>query len=168
MQNNTVTFADIDQLLVKIAGHKSFVLEKEAVMNAHIQEVKELYNVETKDSNAAIAQLEVELEALSTSLKIELKDKKSKELTHGKIGFRTGTPKVLRLSKKYNIATSLELAKKLFKKRFIRIKEELNKEAIIAEHSEKKISDQQVAAMGLRIDQDEKFFYEIDWEKLEN
>ena len=165
---SSVSFNDIDKLLVEIGKHKVVVTKKEADMNAGIQKIKEKYDTETLEARTRIEELEAKIEALSTSIKTEFDSKRTKPLTHGKVGFRTGTPKVLQLNKKYKVATSIELAKQLFKKRFVRSKDELNKEAIIAEHNQKKITDEQVAAMGLRIDQDEKFFYEIDWEKLDN
>lgn len=104
----------------------------EAKMNEELNRVKSKY----KDQ---ITEQQEELEAPVEILEVFAKEqqpnwgkKKSMELLHSIIGFRTGTPKVEK-SKKFTWDAVTELLKK--NKRFaefVRTKEEINKDAILA------------------------------------
>lgn len=83
--------------------------------------------------------------------------KKSIEFTFGTIGFRTGTPR-LQTRKGFKWAGVFELVKENFAK-YIRIKEEVNKELILADRN---ITD--LKAMGLEVIQDETFYVEPNLE----
>lgn len=71
-----------------------------------------------------------------------------------KFGFRSGTPAIKALNKKWTVEKILEELRKL--KKYIRTVEEIDKEAI----KNAKLSDVELAAIGLRIDSGETFFIE--------
>ena len=88
---------------------------------------------------------------------------KSLELIHGKIGFRTGNPKLIK-DKKFTWDAVTELLKKAFPS-FIRQTYEINKEALIAFRDDqdfKSIKD----ACYVDVIQDESFYVEANKEDL--
>jgi phage host-nuclease inhibitor protein Gam len=163
---NIQCFDDVNKTLLEIAKKDSFITKKEVDMNERINKIKNQFDEETKEIRAQKLLLEQEVQAYSSINKDVFGKLKSKSLLFGTIFFRTTPPKVSQLNKKYSIATSIELAKKIFKTRFIRSKEELDKDSILTAYAAKEISDEKLAAIGLKIDQEEKFGYELNWEKL--
>jgi phage host-nuclease inhibitor protein Gam len=79
---------------------------------------------------------------------------KSAASSLGLFGFRTGNPKLVLLNRKWKWDDVLQALKTLGKDSLIRRKEECDKDAL------KKLEDSELAAIGLRIDQDETFFIE--------
>ena len=84
--------------------------------------------------------------------------KKSLETVHGTVGFRTGTP-ALKTAKGFTWASVLTLAKRVLPN-YIRSKEEINKEALLAdrEKPEIKVAFQEI---GVVVEQGESFFIEL-------
>lgn len=99
--------------------------------------------------------------------------KKSLEMAHGTIGFRTGTPK-LKTLKKFTWASALLLAKKFLPDTYIRQTEELAKDRLLADRDLKEVrivnpfdGSERVVAMkeamaecGIQVVQDETFYVE--------
>jgi phage host-nuclease inhibitor protein Gam len=129
----------------------------EAKMNNEINKVKEKYldSITTLQEN--IKEPEAILEAFAYEQKESWGKRKSIELLHAVIGFRTGQPKVTK-DKKFTWDAVLELMKKsnLFSG-FVRSKEEINKEAILAEKNVA-VLNQLKEDCYISIDQDESFF----------
>jgi phage host-nuclease inhibitor protein Gam len=69
-------------------------------------------------------------------------------------GFRTGNPKLVLLNRKWKWDDVLVALRLKHREGLIRKKEEADKEAL------KKLTDEELASFGLRIDQDESFFIE--------
>lgn len=90
--------------------------------------------------------------------------KKSQELLHGRIGFRTGTPK-LKTIKGFTWASVTQLLKEFYPD-FIRSKEEVDKEKLIAFREEEEAEDI-YAKVGVELAQDEVFFIEPKTERVE-
>jgi len=157
----------VDKHLFEIGCNESFIAKKEAQMNEQMQKLKERFNEETQDARAKVKVLSEEVETFCLLHKADFDKKRTRNLTHGVIGFRTATPKVALLNRKYNWNTVLELVKKVFDGKYVRRKEEVNKDELLSDVSQKVLSDEQLAAIGMKVDQDEKFMYEIDWEKID-
>ena len=99
--------------------------------------------------------------------------KKSLEMAHGVIGFRTGTPK-LKTLKGFTWASALQLAKKFLPFTYIRQTEEIAKDKLLADRDLKEVAlyDTQtgdprevtmreaMAACGIQVSQDETFYVE--------
>jgi phage host-nuclease inhibitor protein Gam len=141
-------------------------LEKiEAKMNDEINKVKAKYADEVTELQQSLAEpLEV-LQVFASEQKNNWGKKKSQELLHTIIGFRTGTPKVTK-DKKFTWDAVLALMKKnmVFSK-FIRTSEEINKEAILSEKNEAVLNQLKEEAF-VSIDQEEKFYVELKKEEL--
>lgn len=88
---------------------------------------------------------------------------KSLALTHGKIGFRTGNPKLIK-NKKFTWDAVTELLKKAFPD-FVRTSYEINKEALIAARDKKEFGDIKDSCY-VDVVQDESFFVEANSEEL--
>ena len=138
-------YADADAKLQKIAAEKDIQITK---VREKYQD-KELELTEVK--SVAFEKLQHYAQSNPELFTV----KKSIELQHGRIGFRTGMPKVTCLFKKWDDA--FVKVKELLPD-FIRTKEEIDKEAFIAN------KDENVAKLfsqvGVKVSQDETFFVE--------
>ncbi len=99
--------------------------------------------------------------------------KKSLEMAHGTIGFRTGTPK-LKTLKGFTWASALQLAKKFLPMTYIRQTEEIAKDKLLADRDmdEVEVYDtttgdprtasmkEAMAVIGIQVVQDETFYVE--------
>jgi phage host-nuclease inhibitor protein Gam len=117
----------------KTLAEKVNQLEKIKVkMNELVDKVKNRYSDQVTELREEVEEATKILEQYAYEQKSSWDKKKSFELPHNIIGFRTGTPRVTK-EKKFSWEAVLELLKKnkAFK-RFIRTKEEINKEAILS------------------------------------
>lgn len=163
-----VSYEEADKKLMELSKYESFIAKKEADMNSKIQAVKEKFEAETADSRAQKQLIESDIQAFCTINKADFLKQRAKKLLHGVIGFRTNPPKVIQLNKKFSVKTSLELLRKIFEDKYVRQKEEVNKDAILTDYSSGALSDDKLAGVGLRVDQDETFFCEVDWESIQS
>jgi len=128
-------------------------------MNSEITTVKEKYEdkisklQEEKDEHFEMMQTYAE------SNPELFADKKSIETTHGVFGFRTGMPK-LSTRKGFKWPAVLELVKEKMKK-YIRSKEELDKEALLADRAAIDLK-----SVGLEVTQDETFYVQPALENI--
>jgi phage host-nuclease inhibitor protein Gam len=84
--------------------------------------------------------------------------KKSIEMLAGTLGFRTGTPKLVLLSRAFTWEKVLENVQRLIPA-FVRGKPEIDKEAILAQRDEETLQ-HALKACGMKVVQDEGFFVE--------
>jgi phage host-nuclease inhibitor protein Gam len=162
------SFDEVDKKLLELAQHESFIAKKEADMNSRIQSTKQKFDNETADARAQKQLLEQEIHSFCLRNKTEFIKQRAKKLIHGSVGFRTNPPKVNQLNRKYSIKTSLEFLKKLYDGKYVRLKEEVDKEKLLADYSTEVLDDDNLASVGLRVDQDETFYCEIDWETIKS
>lgn len=138
----------------------------ETKMNQLIDKVKSRYQDEITLLQEALRQPSEVLETYAKEQKPYWGKKKSLELLHTVIGFRTGNPKVEK-KKGFSWDAVRDLLKKYPKfDKFIRKVEDVNKEAILAETDEKMLEDLKDRAF-VFIDQDEKFYIQKKQEELE-
>lgn len=98
------------------------------------------------------------LQAFATENQAELfSKKKSLEMVHGTIGFRTGTPK-LKTLKGFTWASALQLVKE-FLPGHVRLSEEIAKDRLLADRDEAGVA-ANLARCGIAVVQDESFFVE--------
>ena len=114
------------------------------------------------------------LQTYATENQAELfSKKKSLDMAHGVIGFRTGTPK-LKTMKGFTWASALQLAKKFLPITYIRQTEEIAKDKLLADRDLKEVAvydtptgdprevtmREAMAACGIQVAQDETFYVE--------
>lgn len=148
-----------------------------AKMDGELTKIREKYQEDIAKLNQQIKDSGDIIEVFAKEHKEELfSKKKSIELAHGKIGFRTGTPAIKTL-KGFTWASVTELLKQ-FLPDYVRTKEEANKEALLADYDnvlEPKDENDPLAKIpeadrptletmfpkiGIKIEQDESFFIE--------
>lgn len=136
----------------------------QAKMNEEIIKVKDKYLAKINELNEAIIEPVETLESFAIANK-DSWDKKSLELPHCVIGFRTGTPKVEKEKKfTWDAITKMLSNNKIFKD-FVRTKSEVDKGAIL------KIDDAKLLKKlneycGLEIVQEESFYVDCKKEEL--
>lgn len=89
--------------------------------------------------------------------------KKSLDMVHGTIGFRTGTPK-LKTLKGFTWASALQLVRE-FLPSYIRTTEEITKDKLLADRDVEGMCDN-MSRCGIQVVQDETFFVEPKKEEL--
>lgn len=138
----------------------------QAKMNDEISKVRGKYQDKITELQEALEEPHEILEVFAKEQKENWGKKKSHDLLHCTIGFRTGTPKVCK-GKKFTWDAVLELVKKhkTLSKLFVRTKDELNKEAIIATKDEKVLKLLEEDAF-IFVDQEECFYVEAKQEEL--
>lgn len=98
------------------------------------------------------------LQAYATENQVELfSKKKSLEMAHGVIGFRTGTPK-LKTLKGFTWASALQLVKE-FLPGYLRQTEEIAKDKLLADRGEEQMAEKFVKC-GIQVVQNETFYVE--------
>ena len=165
----TVTGVTIEQAneAAELFAQKYTSLKKvEAEMNEKINAIRSEYKDRIGELQEALKDPHEALEVFAKEQKANWGKKKSMELVHCVVGFRTGNPTVTK-AKKFTWDAVLELVKKkpTLAKLFIRTKEELDKEAILAEKNP--------AVLGklaedcfITVEQEEKFYVEPKTEEV--
>jgi phage host-nuclease inhibitor protein Gam len=167
LKTTLVTWEDVDQALLKIGKALTYVQKEEAEMNRKLQEVRNKYESNTSEKIIEIASAEIDIESWCELNKNQFETVRSKELTHGTVGFRITPSKVSTLNRKYTWATVLELMKKFkWAAKFIRTKEEPDKELLLKSISAGEVDDVKLAAIGLKVNKQDKFGYDIKWDTL--
>jgi phage host-nuclease inhibitor protein Gam len=141
-------------------------LEKiQAKMNEEINKIKSKYEVEITQLQESLNEPYDVLETYAKEQKPTWGTKKSSELMQCIISFRTGTPRVDKSSKMTwpSIVAVMKNVKAL--KDFVRVKEDVNKEAILACKDEKIITKLKDMCQ-VTIEQDETFSVDVKKEEV--
>ncbi len=145
--------------LAELGAHQREKQRLQAEMNDEIAKIKEKYEEQADPHRQQIAALLEGLHLYAESHRHEIctSGKKTVQLATGEFGWRTTTPKV----QLKNVEMILERIKAMGLTKFIRLKEEINKEAMLAEP--------EVACQipGIAIKQSETFWVKPEETKLE-
>jgi len=160
-------YSDVDYAIKTIAEKEIIISKKEADMNLKINNIKEKYVEETNAFQEEVDKLRTDIKAYCKKNKEDFEKLRSKSLNFGTIGFRNTPPKVLMLSRKYTPDTAKELVKKILETKYIRTKDELDKDQILADYAAKVLDDAKLASVGLKIDNSEVFYCDVNFEALE-
>lgn len=161
---------EVDSSLAEIAVLKSKVDGRKAKYNEEEQKRREEVTKKNESDNLRITELELGIQSYCENNRQEFGNKKSIELTHGTVSFRTSTGAVKTL-KGFTFASALNLAKVATRdliKTFVRKKEELDKGAILAayafcgdkDNAEKAVSAEELKSIGVEVVKEETFGYE--------
>lgn len=144
----------------------------QAGIDLQVAKLREKYQAELIELSEEKNQAHEVLEAYAMEQKDNWK-KKSLDMAHGTIGFRTGTPK-LKTLKGFTWASALQLAKKFLPFTYIRQTEEIAKDKLLADRDLKEVAvydtptgdlrevtmREAMAACGIQVTQDETFYVE--------
>lgn len=161
-----ITLEEAQEASQKFTDNATRLAEIEAKMNRAINNFKTKY----QDEITQLKEGQVEPIAILTVYATEQRKtwgkRKSLELLHSIIGFRTGMPKVTK-NKKFTWEGITEMVKELFPE-YVRSVDELDKEAIIALSKDTEDEDFKEIKEKCFIDvvQDETFFVEVKKEEI--
>jgi phage host-nuclease inhibitor protein Gam len=162
-----LTRADAEAAMQVLCAASAAHARDEARLNLALAAVRAHYEGDLAEHARLIAEQAALLEQWARENPGEFaKGAKSLELTHGRVGWRTGTPR-LALLKGQRWDDVLGLVKSLLLGVFVRTKEELAKDEIIAAHARDEIDNDKLREL-LRVEvrQDETFYCEPKLEEV--
>ncbi len=165
------SYEDVEKKLLEYASLESKIAEAEAKMNADLQEIRDDYETKTSEARARKEMIEKEILVYCDANKTDFEKVRSRDMVHGTVGFRTNPKKVSLLNRKYNWNTVVQLLKKFkWGTDYLREITEVDKEAIITATSGDSpiLSDDKLASVGLKVDQEESFYIDIKWDTIES
>jgi len=139
----------------EIAELKITETQTKALMDQRLKEVREEYEGQLADINDRLTPLLLRVQAWAEANTQEFGKFKSLDMLHGFIGWRISTPTLKTLSG-WTWARVLEALKMLGHSPFIRVKEEVDKQAIIAQREA--LLDGDLRQFGCKIIQEEMFY----------
>lgn len=160
------SYEEINVKLYERAQIEHRMGKEESAMNSKLEKIKNEFDEKTADDRAKKAVIDQQIEDFLIANKADFMEVRKKLLTHGTVGFQTTPPKVTFLNRKYNENTVIELLKKIFKGKFVRTKETIDKDEILCSVAQSELTDKKLAAVGLKVDQSEKTVIEINWESF--
>lgn len=161
------TREDVETTMNDLALTEAHYRRLQSQVDAEILAVKDRHAANLAIYQETMTRLTQQLHDWSVTHPDEFpKDRKSLRLTSGLIGFRTGQPKLALVSRKFTFERALSLVRELLPG-FIRTKDEIDREALIAQRSEPVIA-AALPRCGLIVTQDESFFAEPDLTQFEN
>lgn len=155
-KSSLTSFKDVDNSLKLIGLNKSFVSKREAELNKKVIDLQARYDEETREAREIIMAHEKDIELFCNERRDEFIDSKTITLNFGIVSWRLSVPKLSCL-RGFTMETSLAILKKLKLTRFIRLKEEIDKDALKSEFTDSK----DLAKFGLQLTQSEQFYYEV-------
>lgn len=160
-QMSTTTLSsweDVDNTLTDISALTNVIQRLEIEMNEKIAKIQEKYNDELIPMKNELQYKGQNVEMFCKKHKEEFDETRSRKLNSGIVGFRLGTG-VLSTLKGYTWKACLQILKATKKaKDFIKVKEDINKDAIKSAN----LSDTELAAFGMHIEQKDTFYYSIN------
>ncbi len=128
-----------------------------AEMEAAIQRVRETYEPTVTALDSSIEALVRDIQEYAESDRVNWNGRKSIEMLHAAIGFRTGQPRLaLRRGAKW--ATVLQALKDSLNGRYLRVRETIDKDRLLAEREH--VGADALRLIGVEVRQDESFYIE--------
>lgn len=154
--NTTIrSWDDVNRVLADLAGlHrdvKTFTVERDEAIDT----AKQLYTRKVEPVEKQIGELEEALERFTATHQGEL-DGRSKELTHGRVGFLLVT--ALRIGSR-NVKSAVAWLLSAKKTEYLHVEHKLNKEAL------RDASSAVLKAIKAKVSTDDRFWYEVDGER---
>jgi phage host-nuclease inhibitor protein Gam len=155
------TWEDADMALCEIATMKAVIDERTAHYNEEEQQQRAVLTAELQPLQEKVSKYEIGLQEFAVSHRDEfLKQKKSMKLNHGTLSFRISPPSLKTIKGvTWDAALGFIRAVKSMRE-YIRTKEEIKKDEILAAVSAQMLDEKDLLTVGLRVDQSEEFYYE--------
>ncbi len=154
-----------------ILAHKSHLLKtKRGEMESALEDVRKKYQPKLDELTQDIEANKIALEQWSEGVRGEWGEKKSLELVHGTIGFRTGQRQLVPLAKMNWLKVLQNLIAKKFRK-YVRTKLDVDRAKILKDSqetdheeggiSEPVLSKEVLSELGLKVVQEESFYVDL-------
>lgn len=158
----TVTRDEAELLVNEIALSENRRRFLSTECDAKILAIRESYAPALEQCAAEIKSKSALVQVWAEAHRDQFLKPKHVEFYGGKVGYRTGTPKLKTLSG-WTLARVLEKLLSLpWGRAFVRVKEEIDKESLIAQFSAGLIQSAELKEIGVQVDQDEAFYIEPD------
>jgi len=156
----------MEQLMYELRTVANNLQQLLTTRDKRIAEVAQYYNPDIIKHQAAIAAMTDAAEAWAVANPLEFPTgRRSLQMSHGELGFRTSPPSVKPLNRKFTLDKILALMRR-YLPGYIRTVEDIDREAIIASRNEPIVQDTLVKC-GLRIIQTTKFYVEPKLDQVE-
>lgn len=152
-----VTRDEAESAFAQLAVADAKKQELTSKMDGEIAKIREKYADKINECEETIEEQKPVLEAFALQHPELFDKKKSLEMSHGKIGFRTGMPK-LKPMKGWTWSAITDMVKEKLNK-YLRVSEEVNKEALLADRNDLVVQ-QAMKECHIEVVQDEPFFIE--------
>lgn len=156
------SWQEVDGTLRAIAVIDSKVLSEETLMANEILKAQERYLPGIQKLQSEKIGLERDIQLYCESQKERFAESRSQDLNYGKVGFRrsTGALKTLKGFTWESVKNLIKASKK-FRDLFIRVKEDIDKQAILGAN----LKAEELAKIGVQIAQEDSFYYEAYLER---
>lgn len=159
---------ELESVMNEYARYQTELLSLEAEMNQRIHEIKAEYEERVAGLSEAADGLVEDMNNWACLNAAEFGNKKSLELLHGVIGFRTGTPRVS-IRRGMDEAQLVKQLQATDHGDLLRTKTELDKQAVLAAVSHPETgadAAKRLAGLGIKVSQTERFFAEAKIEEV--
>ena len=156
--STTITTRDeLERVMGEFAQHTIARGQLAFAMESRLNEVRHDYESRLGEFDEILDALLADLESWAALHPGEFAAKRSIDLVHGIIGFRTGQPalKTIKGVKWDHVLDMLKISKL---GKYVRTAEEVDKESLLADRGT--ISQEKLAALGMRVEQADRFYAE--------
>jgi phage host-nuclease inhibitor protein Gam len=161
------TLEEVNETLFKIAALELTIEKDENDLNVIILDLKRRYETPILEMRQKVEDFKSQLEEFGKTNKKQFADQRSRSLTYGRIGFRAGKNALKLINPKtWSWDRVKEKLQELFNVKYVSIKITINKTKILTDFEKKLITPEKLEAAGIKISRSERFFYEIDKEKI--
>lgn len=155
----------VDSALAELCRLQAEKNKTEGSMNAQLTAVRERFQPTLDRVSLAAMAMECQIEQWAIANRpAEFGDKKSLDLLHGTLSFRTAGPKCSLLGRMWTWESVLDALKKRLAG-FVRVVSEVNKDAILAAYAANETSDAALAECGIKVTQRETFGLSLHYEE---
>ena len=154
------TRSDMETLVREIAGLKLNEKFLAANMDAEIQGVRDSYETRLATLAQVLAGKTEAARVWAEANPADFARRRSVDFLHGTIGFRAGTPKLKTVAKWKWDGVLQSLRDRAWGRAYIRVKEEINKEQIIADVAAQVLRPADLRQAGAQVVREESFFVE--------
>lgn len=156
-------WSQVNEALRLIGEKEAAIKAKEASFNEETAKRQKVVDEFCNPLRDEIEMLENGMQNFCVANRADFGGKKSKELANGRVDFRLGQPKVTK-AKGFTWAAVLEVVRtSKWAKQFIRLKEELNKDNILAYYAGTEGAADHLAEVYLGVEQEETFGYDHNY-----
>jgi len=162
------TWDDVDAELGELVELKAQEDGVESEMNDALKAIRDQFAPALAQIGEARSEAESQVKAFCVEHRADFGARKSRELTHGTVSFRLGNPTLALKNRDWNwksVLASVKGAMNVVLRRCVRVKEEIDKEAVLAAKAAGKVTDQELAESGLKVAQKETFGIELRYEE---
>lgn len=158
------TIEEAENVMADYATADAKIAKINATMDQQITEIRKRFSEELQELEEVKEEKLTELHFFAESNAQMFDKKKSIQMSHGVIGFRTGTPK-LKTLKKFTWGAVTELLK-IHLPTYVRTVEEPAKDKLLADRDDESVA-KKFSKVGIEVTQDETFYLELKKEGLD-